>query len=157
MADKNETSQHNHDAIYGIVRDVYDRNLTVEDAVARIKGLDDGTQLTNESFKEADNVAKNENEDEAPKAEPAFVDPGEGADADINDIVGVDQTDDTATLRVVPDDQLVSETSELKDGVLVAKKEPEEEPKDEDTAEEDKRPINRRKQKKLDAKENSNG
>lgn len=155
---KNETSQHNHDAIYGIVRDVSDKNLTVEDAVAKLKGLDDNTQLTNESFEEADNVKKNkEDEPEFPSAEPNAVDPGEGADFDINDTVGVDPTDDTTTLRVVPDDQLVSKTSEIEDGVLVAKETEEDEPEasveDADAAEEDKRPINRRKQKKLDAKE----
>jgi len=145
-----QTSQHNHDTLYAIVRDVKNGAVSINDAVAKIKGLQDGTELTVNSFDTAENVKTNDDkpDENAPKAEPAFIDPGEGADADINDIVGVDETDDTTTLRVVPDDQLVSKNTELEDGVLVAK-----EPEDEDTEVEDKRPINRRKQKKLAAQE----
>jgi len=143
---KNETSKHDHDAIYAIVRDTKNGAITIEDAVAKIKGLDDGTQLTNDSFEEADNVKKNkESEPEFPAVEPNAVDPGEGADADINNIVGTDPTDDTATLGVVPEDELKVEDKQPKDAT--------EEQSDEDDEVADKRPISKRAQKKLDAKE----
>lgn len=139
----NETSKHDHDAIYAIVRDTKNGAITIEDAVAKIKGLDDGTQLTNDSFEEADNVKKNEeSEPEFPAVEPNAVDPGEGADADINNIVGTDPTDDTATLGVVPESSVDVDSD---DGSSTYG--------DEDDEVADKRPISKRAQKKLDAKE----
>lgn len=127
------TNNENHDEIYAIVRDAMDKNISINDAVARLKGLEDGTQLTEESFTMADNVVSSEETKEEKEkreiqekavqselASQASVDPGKDADADINDIVGIDQTDDTVSLGVVPDGQLVSKNSKLKDNVLTA-------------------------------------
>jgi len=125
------TTNENHDKIWAIVRDAMNNAIGINDAVAKIKGLQDGTELTEENYEMADNVnpdknteEQNEVQDQAIQNELAFggtVDPGKDADADINDIVNVDETDDTATMKVVPDDQLVSETTEVNDNVVTTK------------------------------------
>lgn len=125
------TNNENHDKTYAIVRDAKAGSITVEDAVAKLKGLQDATELTEESYTMADNVVSKEEtkeekqaretQEKAIQSELSYegtVDPGKDADADINNIVGVDETDDTVTQGVVPDDQLVPKHSNLKDNVL---------------------------------------
>lgn len=118
------TNNENHDEIYAIVRDAMDKSISINDAVAKLKGLQDGTELTQESFTMADNVVSKseskeeketrETQEEAVQNELSFggtVDPGKDADADINDIVGVDPADDTTSLGVVSEDDLVENKS----------------------------------------------
>lgn len=135
------TNNENHDKTYAIVRDAKAGSITVEDAVAKLKGLQDATELTEESYTMADNVVSKEEtkeekqaretQEKAIQSELSYegtVDPGKDADADINNIVGGtasglsagarNETDDTVTQGVVPDDQLVSKHSKLKDNVL---------------------------------------
>ena len=40
----------NNDATYGILRDLGNGAITLEDAFAKIKGLNDATELTENSF-----------------------------------------------------------------------------------------------------------
>lgn len=129
----------NHDKVWAIVRDAMNGAISINDAVARIKGLQDATEMTEENYEMADNVnpkKADESEkdrkgqgtdvtalqEESVQNELAFgntADPGEGADADFNDIVGNDTGSDTDSLGVVPEDQVG--TGELKGGVVVAK------------------------------------
>ncbi len=172
------TTNENHDKIWAIIRDAMNNAISINDAVAKIKGLQDGTELTEENYEMADNVNPDKAEDQSEQEkvqqkaienEQAFAgnaDPGKDADADINDIVGVDETDDTTTLGVVPDDQ--TDKYELKGNLVTAKPEATEDgkaakpasesnevaPAVGDTADEEEKPqLSKRQQKKQAALE----